>query len=84
MKSKKVLVSGCFDLLHGGHVAFFKTAAMYGDLYVSVGRDNNLLLLKGKMPFFFRRRTVIYCKNPFKYVSEAFLASGFGNIGFQA
>ena len=32
MKSKKVLVSGCYDLLHGGHIAFFKTAASYGDL----------------------------------------------------
>jgi cytidyltransferase-like protein len=44
---KKVLVSGCFDLLHGGHVAFFKTAASYGKLYVSVGSDVNLLELKG-------------------------------------
>ena len=24
MKSKKVLVSGCYDLLHGGHIAFLK------------------------------------------------------------
>jgi cytidyltransferase-like protein len=52
MKSKKVLVSGCFDLLHGGHIAFFKTASSYGKVYVSVGRDNNLLLLKGKKPYF--------------------------------
>jgi cytidyltransferase-like protein len=82
MKSKKVLVSGCFDLLHGGHVAFFKTAATYGDLYVSVGRDNNLLLLKGKMPFFSEDER-LYIVKSIKYVSEAFLASGSGMLDFK-
>lgn len=82
MKSKKVLVSGCFDLLHGGHVAFFKTAATYGDLYVSVGRDNNLFLLKGKMPFFSEEER-LYIVKSIKYVSEAFLASGSGMLDFK-
>ncbi len=82
MKSKKVLVSGCFDLLHGGHVAFFKTAAMYGDLHVSVGRDNNLLLLKGKTPFFSEEER-LYIVKSIKYVSEAFLASGSGMLDFK-
>jgi cytidyltransferase-like protein len=82
MKSKKVLVSGCFDLFHGGHVAFFKTAAMYGDLHVSVGRDNNLLLLKGKMPFFSEEER-LYIVKSIKYVSEAFLASGSGMLDFK-
>ena len=52
MRNKKVLVRGCFDLLHAGHIAFFKTASSYGDLYVSIGRDENLLLLKGRKPVF--------------------------------
>jgi cytidyltransferase-like protein len=82
MKSKKVLVSGCFDLLHGGHVAFFKTAAKYGDLHVSVGRDNNLLFLKGKMPFFSEEER-LYIVKSIKYVSEAFLASGSGMLDFK-
>jgi cytidyltransferase-like protein len=82
MKSKKVLVSGCFDLLHGGHVAFFKTAATYGDLYVSVGRDKNLLLLKGKMPFFSEEER-LYIVQSIKYVNEAFLASGSGMLDFK-
>ncbi|HPL07062.1 MAG TPA: D-glycero-beta-D-manno-heptose 1-phosphate adenylyltransferase, partial [Bacteroidales bacterium] len=30
--NKKVFVSGCYDMLHSGHVAFFKEAAQYGDL----------------------------------------------------
>ena len=43
---KKVLVSGCFDLLHSGHVEFFREAAEYGDLYVRIGSDSNIRALK--------------------------------------
>ena len=32
--NQKVFVSGCFDMLHSGHVEFFCEAAQYGDLYV--------------------------------------------------
>jgi cytidyltransferase-like protein len=82
MKTKKVLVSGCFDLLHGGHIAFFKTASLYGDLYVSIGRDENLLLLKGKRPFFSEKER-LYIVNSIKYVHEAFLATGKGMLDFE-
>ncbi len=51
MIKKKVLVSGCFDLLHPGHVTFFKEASGYGELYVAVGTDENVKLLKGKEPY---------------------------------
>ena len=30
---KKVFVSGCYDLLHSGHVEFFRQASQYGELY---------------------------------------------------
>jgi len=43
---KKVMVSGCYDLLHSGHVAFFKDASAHGDLYVSVGSDACVTQLK--------------------------------------
>ena len=33
---KKVFISGCYDLLHSGHVAFFMEAATYGDLFVGI------------------------------------------------
>jgi len=82
MNSKKVLVSGCFDLIHGGHIAFFKTAAAYGDLYVSVGRDQNLFLLKHKMPFFSEEER-LYIVKSIKYVKDAFLASGSGMLDFE-
>ena len=44
--SKKVFVSGCYDMLHSGHVAFFKEAASHGDLYVGIGSDATIRELK--------------------------------------
>lgn len=82
MGNKKVMVSGCFDLLHGGHIAFFKTAASFGKLYVSIGRDENLLLLKGKKPLFSEGERLFLVKS-IKYVEEAFLASGNGILDFE-
>ncbi len=43
----RVIVTGCFDWLHSGHIRFFMDAAAYGALYVVVGSDRNVSLLKG-------------------------------------
>ncbi len=45
---KTVMVSGCFDLLHSGNIAFFKEAARFGDLYVALGSDQTVYELKGR------------------------------------
>jgi cytidyltransferase-like protein len=45
---KKVFVSGCFDILHSGHIAFLKEASQYGDLYVGLGSDKTIYDLKGR------------------------------------
>jgi cytidyltransferase-like protein len=82
MPNKKVLVSGCYDLLHAGHVAFFKTASQYGDLYVSVGKDENLFRLKGKKPYFSQEERV-YMVGSVKYVTQAFVSSGDGMLDFE-
>ena len=82
MSDKKVLVSGCYDLLHAGHVAFFKTASQYGKLYVSVGQDENLFRLKGKKPYFSQEERV-YMVGAVKYVTEAFVSSGEGMLDFE-
>ena len=50
MAKQKVMVTGCFDLLHSGHVAFLKEAAELGDLYVCIGSDENVYFLKGRYP----------------------------------
>ncbi|MFZ1288785.1 MAG: adenylyltransferase/cytidyltransferase family protein [Melioribacteraceae bacterium] len=82
MNKKKVLVSGCYDLLHSGHVTFFKTASQFGKLYVAVGADSNLLLLKGKAPYFSQEERV-YMVNSIRFVEKAFIASGSGMLDFK-
>ena len=47
---KKVFVSGCFDLLHSGHIAFLEEAAKYGDLYVAPGLRQNRIRLERARP----------------------------------
>lgn len=46
-----VLVSGCYDLLHAGHLRFFADARALGDrLAVSVASDETIAKLKHRMP----------------------------------
>lgn len=44
----KVFVSGCFDMLHSGHIAFLQEAAQYGDLHIGLGSDRTIKELKGR------------------------------------
>jgi cytidyltransferase-like protein len=79
---EKVLVSGCFDLLHEGHVAFFKEASSYGELYVSIGSDINIQLLKGRTPQF-NQEERRYIVQSIKYVTNAFIGAGSGMLDFE-
>jgi cytidyltransferase-like protein len=78
----KVFVTGCFDMLHSGHVAFFEEAATHGDLYVGIGSDRTVFDLKG-------RRTVnsederLYMIKSLKYVKDAWISSGSGFLDFK-
>ena len=82
MSTKVVMVSGCYDLLHAGHVAFFKTASQYGKLHVYVGQDENLKLLKGKAPYFSQEERK-YMVGAVRYVEKANIASGSGMLDFE-
>jgi cytidyltransferase-like protein len=82
MTDKKVMVSGCYDLVHGGHIAFFKTAASYGKLYVILGQDQNLLQLKGKAPYFSQEERK-FIVGSIKYVHEAIISTGSGMLDFE-
>ena len=75
--SKKVFVSGCFDMLHSGHVAFFKEAATYGDLYVGIGSDSTIAELKGRQTINSEQER-LYMINSIKYVKEVFVNNGSG------
>ena len=48
LPGKKVIVTGCYDWFHSGHVRFFEEVSALGDLYVVVGHDANIRLLKGE------------------------------------
>ncbi len=46
---KKVFVSGCYDILHGGHIEFFNQAKNLGDyLIVCFAGNESLMLHKNK------------------------------------
>jgi len=80
---KKVFVSGCFDLLHSGHVAFFQQAASYGDLYVAVGSDSTVYDLKGRTPINNQGERLFMIRSV-AWVKEAFIAEGSGMLDFEA
>ena len=79
---KKVFVSGCYDMLHSGHVAFLQEAAELGDLYVGLGSDKTILELKN-------RRTVnndaerLYMIKALRCVKDAWISRGSGIMDFE-
>lgn len=78
---KKVLVSGCFDLLHSGHVAFLEEAAKYGDLYVALGSDKNVFELKGRTPVNSQEER-LYMLQSLRCVKQAMISRGSGMLDF--
>ena len=81
MSIKKVFVSGCYDLLHSGHVEFFKQASQFGDLYVGIGSDATYLEYKHRKPMFPQEERLFMVQS-IKYVKEAYVNEGRGVIDF--
>jgi cytidyltransferase-like protein len=79
---KKVFVSGCYDMLHSGHVAFFEEASQHGDLYVGIGSDRTINELKA-------RKTIntdaerLYMVRALKVVKDAWINTGSGILDFE-
>ena len=75
---KKVVVTGCYDWFHSGHVRFCEEVSAHGDLYAIVGHDANIRLLKGEghplLPEDERR----YVVGSIKFVKQALVSSGDG------
>lgn len=78
---KKVLVSGCFDLLHSGHIAFFEEASQYGNLYVALGSDQTVFDLKGRTPVN-NQEERLYMVKAVGVVTDAFISKGSGMLDF--
>ncbi len=79
--NKKVFVSGCYDMLHSGHVAFFKQAAQYGDLYVGIGSDKTIEQLKHRKTVYSEKERLFMVK-AIRYVTDAYVNSGNGMLDF--
>ena len=80
--TKKVFVSGCYDLLHSGHVAFFKEASSYGELYVGLGSDVTISDLKGRATINSEQER-LYMIDAVRYVKSVFINSGSGLMDFE-
>lgn len=79
---KTVLVSGCFDMLHSGHVEFLQRAAQYGALYVALGADRTLFELKGRTPVN-NEQERCFMMQALRCVHTAFISSGSGYLDFE-
>ena len=81
MSNKKVFVSGCYDLLHSGHVEFFRQASQYGDLYVGIGSDKTIEALKGHKTMYSEQER-LFMVRAIRYVKEAYINQGEGYLDF--
>ena len=79
----KVLVSGFFDLLHSGHIAFFREVANYGDVYVAIGSDETYYDLKGRSPVNPAEERLFMVKSV-AYVKDAVISRGTGILDYEA
>ena len=75
---KKVLVTGCYDWFHSGHVRFCEEVSELGELYVVVGNDINVRHLKGEGKPMFTEQERRYVVGSIKYVTQCLVSSGMG------
>ena len=81
--AKKVFVTGCYDLLHSGHIEFFREAAQYGDVYVAIGSDRTVFGLKGRTPVNSEQER-LFMVQAVSFVHDAFISRGSGILDFEA
>ncbi|HEY3761742.1 MAG TPA: adenylyltransferase/cytidyltransferase family protein [Verrucomicrobiae bacterium] len=77
-RPKKVIATGCFDWFHSGHVRFAEEASTYGDLYICLGSDVNVRLLKGEGHPLLSEAERRYVVGSIKFVKQALITTGSG------
>jgi cytidyltransferase-like protein len=75
---KKVVATGCYDWFHSGHVRFTEEASSYGDLYICLGSDANVRMLKGEGHPLLSQEERRYVVGSIKYVKQALINTGSG------
>ena len=81
INKKKVFISGCFDMLHSGHIAFIEEAAQYGNVHVGIGSDETIYNLKGRKTVYSQAERQ-YMLMALRYVSEVTINTGSGVLDF--
>jgi cytidyltransferase-like protein len=76
--AKRVIVTGCYDWLHTGHLRFFEEASEYGELNVVIGSDANVRFLKGEGHPLFTQDERRYVVGSFRAVARCLVATGSG------
>jgi cytidyltransferase-like protein len=74
----RAIVTGCFDWLHSGHVRFFEEVSALGRLYVVVGSDANVRLLKGEGHPMFPQEERRYMAGSIRFVTGSLVSTGSG------
>jgi len=74
----RVVVTGCFDWLHSGHVRFFEDVSGLGELHVVLGSDANVGRLKGPGHPMFGEDERRYMVGSVRFVRRAWISSGQG------
>jgi cytidyltransferase-like protein len=82
-EQKKVMVTGCFDMLHSGHVAFLNEAKKFGEVYACIGNDDNVYGLKGRYPVNHQYERKYMIEN-LSSVKQCIINKGKGIIDFLA
>jgi cytidyltransferase-like protein len=75
---RRVVVTGCYDWLHSGHVRFFEEVSGYGELYVVVGHDGNVRVLKGEGHPRFPQEQRRYMTGSVRHVHRSLVSTGTG------
>ncbi len=75
---RKVVATGCYDWFHSGHVCFTEEASAYGDLYICLGNDANVRLLKGEGHPLLTEDERRFVVGSIKYVKQALVTTGSG------
>jgi cytidyltransferase-like protein len=75
---RKIVATGCYDWFHSGHVRFCEEASAFGDLYVCLGSDANVRLLKGEGHPLLSEQERRYVVGSIKFVKQALITTGSG------
>ena len=75
---KKVVATGCYDWFHSGHVRFCEEVSTYGDLYICLGSDANVRLLKGEGHPLLPQEERRYVVGSIKFVKQSLITTGTG------